>query len=161
LQVQDSHNFRVIKADLHQDIYANAVLKLVDAYARDPLGKGEPLDSSVLARLIPGLQEHPACRTFLCFDANQAIGLAVCFIGFSTFIAKPVMYIHDLAVLSDWRSQGISQLLLDAIEQEARSLNCCKIALEIREDHPAIQKIYTSLGFVEPGLRHCFWQKVL
>ena len=69
---------------------------MVDAYSRDAMGDGKPLDQDVRAQLIPGLRRHPTTLIFLAFDGDQPVGAAVCFIGFSTFAAKPLINIHDL-----------------------------------------------------------------
>ena len=50
---------RIVEADLNLSRHKEAVLAMVDAYSRDPMGNGKPLDSDVRARLIRGLQEHP------------------------------------------------------------------------------------------------------
>jgi hypothetical protein len=49
---------RIVEADLNLSQHM-AVLAMVDAYSRDSMGNGKPLDSDVRARLIRGLQEHP------------------------------------------------------------------------------------------------------
>src|SRR5712691_7755982 len=86
---------RVVEADLKLPEHQKAVLAMVDAYSRDSMGEAKPLDPDVRARLIPGLQKHPTTLVFLAFDGDRAVGAAVCFIGFSTFAAKPLINIHD------------------------------------------------------------------
>lgn len=102
---------------------------MIDVYARDPMGETKPLDPDVRARLIPGLQNHPTTVVFLAFHGDQAVGAAVCFIGFSTFAAKPLINIHDFVVLSALRGKGVGRSLLEAIEGKARELGCCKLTL--------------------------------
>jgi hypothetical protein len=58
---------RIVKADLNLSQHKEAVLAMVDAYSRDPMGNGKPLDADVRARLIRGLQEHPTTLIFLAF----------------------------------------------------------------------------------------------
>ena len=102
---------------------------MIDVYARDPMGETKPLDPDFVPRLIPELQNHPTTVVFLAFHGDQAVGAAVCFIGFSTFAAKPLINIHDFVVLSALRGKGVGRSLLEAIEGKARELGCCKLTL--------------------------------
>ena len=90
---------RIVEADLSLPAHQEAVLAMVDAYSRDAMGDGKPLDQDVRAQLIPGLKRHPTTLIFLAFDDDQPVGAAVCFIGFSSFAAKPLVNIHDFVVL--------------------------------------------------------------
>ncbi len=80
---------------------------MVDAYSSDAMGNGKPLDPDVRARLIPGLRKHPTTLVFLAFADQRPVGAAVCFLGFSTFAAKPLINIHDFVVLSDQKESDV------------------------------------------------------
>src|SRR5260370_42080552 len=97
---------RIVEADLNWSEHQEAVLEMVDAYSRDPMGQAKPLDPDVRARLIPGLQKHPTTLVFLAFDGDQAAGAAVCFIGFSSFAPKPPINFHDFLGLSALSGKG-------------------------------------------------------
>ena len=118
---------RIVEADLSLAEHQDAVLAMVDAYSRDAMGNGKPLDQAVRTRLIPGLRRHPTTLIFLAFDGVQPIGVTVCFIGFSSFAAKPIINIHDFVVLPTSRGKGIGRRLLEAVEAKARELGCCKL----------------------------------
>jgi len=45
-------------------------------------------------------------------EAPQAVGFALFFTNFSTFLGKPGLYLEDLYVLPAWRGQGLGQQLL-------------------------------------------------
>ena len=55
----------IVEADLARSDHQQAVVELVDAYARDPMGNGAPLAAEVRAALIPGLRRHPTTLIFL------------------------------------------------------------------------------------------------
>jgi ribosomal protein S18 acetylase RimI-like enzyme len=156
----------VIEAALDEPQHQQAILQLINAYARDPMGDGQDLPAAVRDRLIPGLRQHPTSLVFLAFDGATPVGVAVCFVGFSTFAARPLINIHDLAVIPDSRGRGIGRLLLDRVEAKGRELECCKLTLEVREDNHRAQRLYQRFGFGDTPsklgpVRNWFLQKRL
>lgn len=137
----------IIEADLERADHQRAVVELTAAYALDPMGNSGPLPEEVLARLISGLRSLPTTLVFLAFAGDQAVGIATCFRGFSTFLGKPLINIHDLAVLPQFRGQGIGPLLLRAIEAKARQLGCGRITLEVQENNARARRTYQRAGF--------------
>ena len=109
-----------MEADLNLSEHQEAVLAMVDAYSSDAMGNGKPLDPDVRARLIPGLRKHPTTLVFLAFAGERPVGAAVCFLGFSTFAAKPLINIHDFVVLSDLRGKGVGRRLLITVSPMTR-----------------------------------------
>ncbi|MGH7947618.1 MAG: hypothetical protein ACREQF_00115, partial [Candidatus Binataceae bacterium] len=89
---------RVIETNLRSRAHRAAFLRAFDAYVRDPMEGGKPLKPPVRGRLIARLRAHPTTHVFLAFDGESAVGMCVCFVGFSTFAARPLMNIHDIGV---------------------------------------------------------------
>lgn len=139
----------IVAADLARPEHQRAVVEMVDAYCRDPMANGRPLDGRVREQLIPALREQPLALTLLAFDGERPIGIACCFRGFSTFAARPVMNLHDLMVVAEFRGRGVGRQLLQAVEKHARDLGCCKVTLEVLEHNPA-RSLYESMGFAPP-----------
>ena len=137
----------VIEANLDDAEHQQAILALLDSYAREPIIRGKSLAESVQSRLIDGLKNHPTTVVLLAYLENHAVGLAVCFVGFSTFAAKPLLNIHDLAVLAGHRGRGIGRDLLAATERKARALGCCKLTLEVEGKNLVARHLYESFGF--------------
>lgn len=125
----------------------HAVVDLLDAYARDPLGAGTALSVSIRQRLIEGLRAFPGALILLAWQRDRPVGLAVCFPSFSTFRAAPVLNIHDLAVMPSARRLGVATRLLAAVEDEARSRGCCKVTLEVRDDNGPARLLYERAGY--------------
>jgi ribosomal protein S18 acetylase RimI-like enzyme len=144
----------VIEADLNDPEHQTAILQLINAYARDPMGDGRDLPAAVRERLVPGLRQHPTSLVFLAFDEATAVGVAVCFVGFSTFAARPLINIHDLAVIADHRGRGIGRLLLARVEAKGHELGCCKLTLEVRDDNHRAQQLYQRFGFGDTPSEH-------
>lgn len=135
------------RADLASAADAAAVITVLDSYASDPRGGSQPLSAPVRARLIPGLKSHPTTRIWLAWDAGQAIGLCVGFLGFSTFQARPLLNIHDLAVVPGRRGGGVGRALLGAAEAHAREAGCCKLTLEVQDGNTPARGLYERCGF--------------
>ena len=139
-------NLTIRLADLAESASQTAVIDLLDHYSTHEMGGNQPLPCEVKGRLIEGLRAHPMSRVFLAYDIDRSVGIAVCFIGFSTFKAKPLINIHDLAVHESYRGRGVGSQLIDAVVEFANSLECCAITLEVRADNPA-RRLYSRKGF--------------
>jgi GNAT superfamily N-acetyltransferase len=155
----------VALADYRDARDAADVVALLDAYARDPMGGGEPLPEAVKARLAGDLAANPQAFSVLARLDDRAVGLANCFMGYSTFAAAPLVNIHDLAVLPGHRGAGIGAALMQAIEAEALQRGACKITLEVLSGNPA-RHLYARQGYgdyqLDPATGHAlFWQKRL
>jgi ribosomal protein S18 acetylase RimI-like enzyme len=148
-----SSSIRIVEADLRLPEHQKAVLAMVDAYSRDSMGDAKPLEPDVRVRLVPALQKHPTTLIFLAFDGDEPVGAAVCFIGFSTFAAKPLINIHDCVVVPACRGKGVGRRLLEAIEDKARELGCCKLTLEVMDNNQRALRTYEAAGFVRYALQ--------
>ena len=143
---------QVIEADLANPVHQRDVVAMTAAYALDAMGNGAPLSADVLQRLIPALREHPTTIIFLAYHNHQAVGIATCFLAFSTFAARPLINIHDLAVLPEHRGGGIGRALLEAVEAKARTLGCAKLTLEVVENNTVARRVYQAAGFSQSAL---------
>jgi GNAT superfamily N-acetyltransferase len=159
-------NVTIIDADLSRAEHQEALVAMLDAYMRDPMEGGEPPSERVKRELVPGLRAHPACYILLAYRDGQPVGFTICFLGFSTFMARPLINIHDIFVDSSLRGAGIGGMLLERIEAKARELNCCRLTLEVREDNRVARGLYRKVGFdrVVVGAERVameFWHKPL
>lgn len=149
---------RVTRADLADAADAAALVDLLDAYARDPMGGGVPLAAAVRARLPGDLAVRPGTHVFIARCAGAPAGLAICFEGYSTFAGAPLLNIHDFAVVPARRGQGVGRALLAAVETAAQALGCCKITLEVLSGNGPAQALYVSAGFapyaLDPAIGH-------
>jgi GNAT superfamily N-acetyltransferase len=142
-----ARTFRIIEADLADPQHQREIVRLIDHYARDLMGGGRALPDDVRERMMEGLRVHPTSMVLLAVEGAQAIGVAVCFKGYSTFAARPLINIHDLAVEEGHRGRGVGRRLLEAVEARARSMGCCKITLEVLGVNDRARKLYESFGF--------------
>ena len=134
-------------ADLRAGEDAAYFRRLLDRYAQDPLGIGVVLPAEVLEKASHDLAVLPGARVYLAGVESTPCGFATCFLGYSTFRARSLLNVHDLAVLPSRRGHGIGRALLEKITRDARQLGCCKLTLEVREDNPAVE-FYRAAGFL-------------
>lgn len=139
---------------------------LLDCYATDPMGGGTPLSTEVRESLVMELAKLPHAFSVIAYVNDKPAGLVNCFEGFSTFSCKPLINIHDVVVLREYRGHGISQKMLAKVEEIAKEQNCCKITLEVLSNNDAAKAAYEKFGFSAYELTPAagtamFWQKKL
>jgi len=142
----------VLPVDYHNVEHRHALVMLLDAYARDPMGGGEGLAEDVKARLCDDLAARPDAASFIAWRDGQPVGLVNCIEGYSTFKARPLMNIHDIAVLPGQRGQGVGQALLQAAQDHARARGCCKLTLEVLTGNLVALRSYERFGFAPYAL---------
>ena len=135
------------EANLNDEADAAGIVAVLDDYARGEMGGGAPLSSEVRRRLIPALREQQQALVLVAVDAPQVVGVATCFFGFSTFAAKPLLNVHDLAVLPAFRGRGIGRALLELAEKAALARGAVKLTLEVRQDNARARQLYAQHGF--------------
>jgi GNAT superfamily N-acetyltransferase len=133
--------------DLQDPSHTAALLSLLDHYAHDPMGGGTGLSAYAQQHLLEALRARTDYVAFIAWVNDVAVGLINCFEGFSTFAAKPLLNVHDIAVLDAHRGQGIGRALLTAAEACATQRGCCKLTLEVLDRNSQAMVLYTNFGF--------------
>ncbi|MBW8307798.1 MAG: GNAT family N-acetyltransferase [Thiobacillus sp.] len=146
--------------------HAAALLDLLDAYARDPAGGGEPLGDFARDNLIAELAARPFVFSVLAFDGATPVGLVNAIEGFSTFACRPLVNVHDVVVAASHRGRGIAAQLFAEVEAIARERGACKLTLEVLDGNASARALYRRLGFaayrLDPAMGHAqFLQKWL
>ena len=146
--------FTVHRVDYNNTTDADALVALLDLYAQDPMGGSTPLAPDVKARLCADLAERSeqGAVSFIAWTTASGnakpIGLLNAFEAYSTFKARPLLNIHDLAVHPEHRGQGVGQALMTAVAQHAQARGCCKLTLEVLSGNAVALKSYERFGFV-------------
>ena len=73
--------------------------------------------------------------------------------GFSTFAARPIINIHDLAVMPGHRGWRIGRRVLEAVAAKGRRLGCRKLTLEVQENNARALGVYAAAGFSQAVYR--------
>lgn len=155
---------KIVIADLTSPLHAEAVVSLLNDYAKDEMGGASEFPDFVKSNLVAEIDKRPHIFAVLAFVQNEPAGLAICVEGFSSFACQPLINIHDLFVSSKYRGRKLSHKLLDKAEEVAKEKNCCKLTLEVLEGNKAAQSAYLSFGFegyeLDPKMGKAqFWQK--
>jgi GNAT superfamily N-acetyltransferase len=143
---------QILEADFKDEAHRAAIPYLLNEYAKDLLGFRKELDDTVLRNLVPGLEAFSSAMVLLAKADETYVGMAICFLGFSSFHARGLLNIHDFLVLKEFRNRGIGKELLKKIESIAKRLNCCKVTLEVQEYNAPARRLYHSFGFIDSFL---------
>jgi GNAT superfamily N-acetyltransferase len=90
--------------------------------------------------------EKPAAEVLLAFENETAVGFAVFFHNFSTWLGRPGLYLEDLFVRPEDRGKGYGRALLIHLAKIARERGCGRMEWAVLDwNEPAIQ-FYRKLG---------------
>ena len=142
-----SATLRIVRVDYADPRHAAALVDLLDAYARDPAGGGQPLSEFARTHLPTQLAARDTAFSVLAYDGDQAVGLVNCIEGFSTFACRPLVNIHDVVVLASHRGQGVGRLMLEQVAVLARERGACKLTLEVLTGNRPALALYERIGF--------------
>jgi ribosomal protein S18 acetylase RimI-like enzyme len=145
-------SIRVCRADYAKPGHAAALVSMLDAYARDPMGGGEALSDFARMNVVTELAKLPQAFSVLAFEGDgeeTPVGLVNCMQGFSTFACKPLINVHDLAVLNGYRGQHIAERMLVLVETIARERGACKLTLEVLSGNAPAMRLYARVGFAQ------------
>ena len=138
---------QILRANYSDIFHAQAIVQLLDAYAQDPAGGGTSLSDFAKANLVQELAKRPQAFSVLAFDGDAPVGLVNCIEGFSTFACKPLVNVHDVAVLPSHRGQRVGEQMLALAEQIAIQRGACKLTLEVLSGNASAIKLYQRIGF--------------
>jgi GNAT superfamily N-acetyltransferase len=101
-------------------------------------------DEKGLAEVLFG--RKPAAEVLLAFEKDRAVGFAVFFHNFSTWLGRPGLYLEDLFVRPEDRGKGYGRALLVRLAKIARDRGCGRMEWAVLDwNEPAI-KFYRKLG---------------
>lgn len=89
--------------------------------------------------------EHPYAEVILAEADGKEAGFVLFFHNYSTFLAKPGIYIEDLYVKPEYRGRGIGKGLLAYVASLALERGCGRVEWWVLNWNPA-RKFYDNLG---------------
>jgi len=115
--------------------------------------KLEPPDEAACQRLLAdAFGDSPKFEAWLAFMPGQTapVGCAIVFHTYSTFLAKPSLYIEDIFVLPTHRKGGIGSALLKHVVTLARERDCGRVEWTALDWNVNAQRVYED----KLGARH-------
>lgn len=90
--------------------------------------------------------KRPGAEVVIGYAGKEPAGFAVFFHNYSTFLARPGIYLEDLFVLPHWRGHGLGRRLLAHVASAAVARGCGRLEWAVLDwNEPAI-RFYRKLG---------------
>ena len=78
--------------------------------------------------------------------AMKAVGYAITFFTYSSFLARPTLYIEDLFILPRCRRVGAGSAIFRTLSAEAKHAGCGRIEWVVLDWNTIAQQFYRKLG---------------
>jgi [ribosomal protein S18]-alanine N-acetyltransferase len=92
-----------------------------------------------------------------CFVAKAASGPAIGFCSFWRVVDE--LHVNNIAIMPDFRRQGIATALLTHVLELGRDLGATRATLEVRRSNDAARLLYERFGFTIAGVRPAYYTK--
>lgn len=90
--------------------------------------------------------ERPACEALVAERHGRAVGFALYFTTFSTFLCKPGIYLEDVFVEPEHRGHGIGKAILRRLAALAVERGCGRFEWRVLDWNEPSIRFYESLG---------------
>ena len=88
----------------------------------------------------------PHAQAVIARSGGSAVGFAIWFSTYSTFLSRPGIYLEDLFVLPEWRGKGIGRALLRHLARIAVERRCGRIEWSVLDWNETAIRFYRGLG---------------
>src|SRR5437870_2231234 len=124
------------------------IVSLINALAEYEHLEG-PDDEAVARLRKHGFGEPSYFKVLLAEKDGKAVGYAFYFYTYSTFLARPTLYLEDLFILPDYRNLGIGFRLMKELAKIALDKECGRLDWTVLDwNQPAID-FYDRLSAVQ------------
>lgn len=82
-------------------------------------------------------------------NEGKAVAYAITFYTYSSFLAKPTLYLEDLFVLPEYRRLGVGTVVFDFLKQEAKKNDCGRIEWQVLDWNSLAISFYEKIGAVK------------
>jgi GNAT superfamily N-acetyltransferase len=123
------------------------ILELITDLARyEKLEHEVVADEAALRETLFG--ERPRAEVILASVGDETVGFALFFHNYSTFLARPGLYIEDVYVKPGHRGRGHGRALLAHVARAAVSRGCGRLEWAVLDWNAPAIGFYESLGAV-------------
>lgn len=137
---------------------ADTVIALICALAE--YERLTPPDEDAQQRLRrDGFGTTPRFEVILSEWEGRVAGGALIFETYSTFLARPTLYLEDLFVLPEFRRQGIGRAMMAHLASLAETRGCGRMEWSVLEWNELGQSLYRAIGAeIKQDWRLCRWE---
>ncbi|WOL09867.1 hypothetical protein Cni_G18620 [Canna indica] len=113
-------------------------------------GEGDaPTFAPIVGKLdLEAPVEDPEAKDFASPQGGEAVatGFVLCFPSYSSFLAKPGLYIDDIFVRAAWRRSGLGWMLLSAVAGQAARMGMGRVEWSVLDWNTTAIKFYEEMG---------------
>ncbi len=121
-----------------------AFLKLVAALAH--FERLDPPDQEGKRRLVADVFTKRRLGLFMAVAGKAPVGYALYYYSYSSFLARPTLYLEDVFVLEEHRGQGIGARLFRRCAEEALAQGCGRMEWAVLTWNKKAIEFYNRLG---------------
>lgn len=90
--------------------------------------------------------DNPKYEAYLGFIDGVPAGYITFYFTYSTFMAKPTLYLEDIFVLEEFRKRGLGKALFEFCKDQARNYGCSRIDWTVLTWNEPSIKFYEMQG---------------
>ncbi|MBX7047386.1 MAG: GNAT family N-acetyltransferase [Ignavibacteria bacterium] len=127
---------------------SNEILYLVDElakYEKLPL----PTKAAKQRLLNDIFSKKPIINVLLAKADDKYIGYAFYFYSYSSFLAKPTLYLEDIFILEEYRRVGAGKLFFKELNRIAKEKKCGRMEFIVLDWNKSAISFYNKLGIKE------------
>jgi len=89
---------------------------------------------------------NAVAHALVAYLGSQPAGFALYFFNFSTFLARPGLYLEDLFVKPAWRNRGVGRALLAELARIAIDRGCGRMEWAVLNWNELALRVYRGIG---------------
>ena len=106
-----------------------------------------PPDAAARARYVRhGFGPRPYFRAIIAQSGARTAGYAFYFFTYSTFLARPTLYLEDIFILPEFRGRGLGEEMMRGLARIARRAGCGRMEWAVLDWNARAVRFYKRLG---------------
>jgi len=105
-----------------------------------------PPSPAAKKRLVRDAFKKKRLNLLLAFENGEPVGYALYFFTYSSFLARPTLYLEDIFVLENHRARGTGKKLFSSLVGEARKARCGRMEWAVLAWNSNAIRFYEDLG---------------
>lgn len=119
-----------------------AFIRELAAYEREP----DAVIATEERLLADGFGPTPLFHCLMAERDGRAVGFALYFYNYSTWLGRPGLYLEDMFVQPQFRGLGIGKTLLKEVALIARARGCVRMQWEVLDWNTTAIEFYRAMG---------------